>query len=170
MLTRNRQDWTHRFKAIAAAVAKLKAESALLDGELVVEDQNGVSSFSLLQTDLKAGRSDGFVYNVFDLLYLDGRDLTELPLIERKAELQRLLPAKGDGPIRYVEHFDGDGRAIFEQAEKLNLEGIISKLRDAPYRSGRYGQFRQNQNLITSRNLSSPDFHRQPRCRAPSAH
>ncbi len=141
LLTRNRQDWTHRFKAIAAAVAKLKAESALLDGELVVEDQNGVSSFSLLQTDLKAGRSDGFVYNVFDLLYLDGRDLTELPLIERKAELQRLLPAKGDGPIRYVEHFDGDGRAIFEQAEKLNLEGIISKLRDAPYRSGRTDNF-----------------------------
>ena len=141
LLTRNRQDWTHRFKAIAAAVAKLKAVSALLDGELVVEDQNGVSSFSLLQTDLKAGRSDGFVYNVFDLLYLDGRDLTELPLIERKAELQRLLPAKGDDPIRYVEHFDGDGRAIFEQAEKLNLEGIISKLRDAPYRSGRTENF-----------------------------
>jgi bifunctional non-homologous end joining protein LigD len=141
LLTRNRQDWTHRFKAIAAAVAKLKAESALLDGELVVEDQNGVSSFSLLQTDLKAGRSDGFVYNVFDLLYLDGRDLTESPLIERKAELQRLLPAKGDGPIRYVEHFDGDGRAIFEQAEKLNLEGMISKLRDAPYRSGRTDNF-----------------------------
>ena len=141
LLTRNQQDWTHRFKAIAAAVAKLKAESALLDGELVVEDQNGVSSFSLLQTDLKAGRSDGFVYNVFDLLYLDGRDLTELPLIERKAELQRLLPAKGDDPIRYVEHFDGDGRAIFEQAEKLNLEGIISKLRDAPYRSGRTENF-----------------------------
>jgi bifunctional non-homologous end joining protein LigD len=141
LLTRNRQDWTHRFKPIVAAVARLKAETALLDGELVVEDQKGVSSFSLLQTDLKAGRSDRFVYNVFDLLYLDGRDLTGLPLIERKAALQKLLPAKGGGPIRYVEHFDGDGCAIFEQAKKLNLEGIISKLRDAPYRSGRSDNF-----------------------------
>jgi bifunctional non-homologous end joining protein LigD len=141
LLTRNRQDWTHRFKPVAAAVASLPAETALLDGELVVEDQKGLSSFSLLQTDLKAGRSDRFVYNVFDLLHLDGRDLTGLPLIERKAELQRLLPAKGDGAIRYVEHFDGDGRAIFEQARKLNFEGIISKLRDAPYRSGRTDNF-----------------------------
>ena len=141
LLTRNRQDWTHRFKPIAAAVAKLKAETALLDGELVVEDQKGVSSFSLLQTDLKAGRSDRFVYNVFDLLYRDGRDLTGLPLVERKAELQRLLPAKSVGPIRYVEGFDGDGRVIFEHAKRLNLEGIISKLRDAPYRSGRSDNF-----------------------------
>ena len=141
LLTRNRQDWTHRFKRIAAAVAKLPAQTALLDGELVVEDDKGLSSFSLLQTDLKAGRSDRFVYNVFDLLYLDGRDLTGLPLVERKAELQRLLPAKNDGPIRYVEHFDGDGRVIFEQAKKLNFEGIISKLRAAPYRSGRTDNF-----------------------------
>ncbi len=141
LLTRNRQDWTHRFQPIAVAVAKLKVETALLDGELVVEDQKGLSSFSLLQTDLKAGRSDRFVYNVFDLLYLDGRDLTGLRLIERKGELQRLLPANNGGPIRYVEHFDGDGRVIFERARKLNFEGIISKLRDAPYRSGRTDNF-----------------------------
>jgi len=141
LLTRNRQDWTHRFKPVAAAVAKLKAETALFDGELVVEDEKGLSSFSLLQTDLKAGRSDRFVYNVFDLLHLNGRDLTELPLIERKAELQRLLPAKGKGPIRAVEYFDGDGRAIFEHAKKLNFEGIVSKLRGAPYRSGRTDNF-----------------------------
>jgi len=141
LLTRNRQDWTHRFKPIAAAVAKVEAETALLDGELVVEDQKGLSSFSLLQTDLKAGRSDRFTYNVFDLLYLDGRDLTGMPLIERKAELRRLLPEKDGRPIRYVDHFDGDGRVIFEKAKKLNFEGIISKLRDAPYRSGRTDNF-----------------------------
>jgi len=141
LLTRNRQDWTHRFKPIAAAVVELPAETALLDGELVVEDQKGLSSFSLLQTDLKAGRSDRFVYNVFDLLYLDGRDLTGLPLIERKALLFRLLPAKDSRAVRYVEHFDGDGRVIFENAKNLNFEGIISKLRDAPYRSGRTDNF-----------------------------
>ncbi len=76
LLTRKNLDWTHRFKPIAAAVAALPAETALLDGELVVEDDKGVSSFSLLQTDLKDGRGDRFVYYVFDLLHLDGRDLT----------------------------------------------------------------------------------------------
>ena len=81
LLTRKQQDWTHRFKPIAEAVAALPAETALLDGEVVVEDEHGISSFSLLQTDLKDGRSDRFAYYVFDLLYLDGRDLTAEPLV-----------------------------------------------------------------------------------------
>lgn len=140
LVTRNRQDWTHRFKPIAQAVAKLPAETALLDGELVVESDKGVSSFSLLQTDLKDGRSDRFVYYVFDLLYLDGRDWREEPLVVRKAALARLLEGKS-GPIRYVEHFDADGSVVFEHAKKLHLEGIISKLREAPYRSGRTENF-----------------------------
>ena len=144
LLTRNRQDWTHRFKPIAAAVAKLAAETALLDGELVVEDRKGLSSFSLLQTDLKAGRSDRFVYNVFDLLHLDGRDLTALPLVERKAALQRLLPANA-GPIRYVEHFDGDGRVIFENAAQAQFRRhrLQAARRAVPFRPHR--QFRQDQ-------------------------
>jgi bifunctional non-homologous end joining protein LigD len=142
LLTRHRQDWTHRFKPIADAVARLPAETALLDGELVVEDDKGASNFSLLQTDLKDGRSDRFVYYVFDLLHLDGRDLREEPLVERKAALERLLGANNrSGPIRYVEHFDKDGRVVFEHARKLHLEGIISKLRDASYRSGRTENF-----------------------------
>ena len=70
---------------------RCRRETALLDGELVVENDKGVSSFSMLQTDLKEGRGDRFVYWVFDLLYLDGRDLTDAPLIARKAALQRLL-------------------------------------------------------------------------------
>jgi bifunctional non-homologous end joining protein LigD len=141
LLTRHRQDWTHRFAPIAAAVAGLPAQTALLDGELVVEDAHGVSNFSLLQTDLRDGRTDRFVYWVFDLLYLDGRDLRDEPLVARKAALERLLPKSRNGPIRYVEHFDADGRVVVEHARKLHLEGIISKLRDAPYRSGRSENF-----------------------------
>ena len=142
LLTRNRQDWTHRFKPIAEAVAALPAKTALLDGELVVENEKGISSFSLLQTDLKEGRSDRFVYWVFDLLHLDGRDLTEQPLVERKAALARLLQATGrSGPIRYTEHFDEDGQIIFKHACEMGLEGIVSKRRDAPYRSGRSENF-----------------------------
>jgi bifunctional non-homologous end joining protein LigD len=142
LLTRKALDWAGRFERIADAVAALPAETALLDGELVVENDKGVSSFSLLQTDLKEGRGDRFVYWVFDLLYLDGRDLTGAPLLERKAALQRLLQGNTrSGPIRYADHFEGDGPAIFTSACAMDLEGIISKLRDAPYRSGRTESF-----------------------------
>jgi bifunctional non-homologous end joining protein LigD len=142
LFTRNEQDWTHRFKPIAAAVAALPAETALLDGELVVEDDKGVSSFSLLQIDLKAGRSDRLVYYVFDLLFLDGRDLTGAPLTARKAALERLLAAAGqDGRIRFTEHLNEDGATVFKHARDLHLEGIISKRKDAPYHSGRSDNF-----------------------------
>jgi bifunctional non-homologous end joining protein LigD len=138
LLTRKEQDWTHRFAPVAAAVAALDAETALLDGEVVVEDDKGVSNFSLLQTDLKDGRTDRFVYYVFDLLYLDGRDLRSAPLTERKAALARLLKAKSKtGVIRYTDHFEEDGPLIYRHACAIGLEGIVSKRRDAPYRSGR---------------------------------
>jgi bifunctional non-homologous end joining protein LigD len=142
LFTRNRQDWTHRFKSIADAVAKLPAETALLDGELVAQNDKGFSSFSLLQTDLKEGNSKRLVYWVFDLLHLDGRDLTEMPLTERKAALERLLRDRDSaGPIRYCEHLKGNGAAILKRACSLELEGIVSKLSDAPYRSGRTDNF-----------------------------
>ncbi len=142
LLTRNEQDWTHRFKTIAAAIAALPAETALLDGELVVEDDNGVSSFSLLQIALKNGRSGRLVYYVFDLLYLDGHDLTGESLTARKAALERLLKAAGDnGPIRYAGHLEEDGTTVFKHARDMHLEGIVSKRKDAPYRSGRSDNF-----------------------------
>jgi bifunctional non-homologous end joining protein LigD len=144
LLTRKRQDWTHRFAPIAQAVAKLPAKTALLDGEVVVEDDKGASSFSLLQIALKEGRSERFVYWVFDILYLDGADLTGRPLVERKAALQKLLRGSA-GPIRYAEHFDDDGPRLLEHACDLGLEGVVSKRRDAPYSSGR------TENLVKSK-------------------
>jgi len=153
LLTRNEQDWTHRFKPIAAAVAALPAATALLDGELVVEDGKGVSSFSLLQIDLKAGRSDRLVYYVFDLLHLDGRDLTGEPLVARKAALERLLEAAAkNGPIRYAEHLEEDGATVFRHARDMKLEGIVSKLKDAPYRSGR------SENFVKSKTHDAQEF------------
>jgi len=142
LLTRKALDWTHRFERIAKAVAALPAKTALLDGELVVEDGKGVSSFSMLQTDLKDGRGDRFVYWVYDLLYLDGHNLTGEPLVARKAALAKLLKGQNrTGPLRFADHLDGDGPVIFKHACEMNLEGIISKLRDAPYRSGRSENF-----------------------------
>src|SRR3954451_23555085 len=91
LLTRKGLDWRDKFPNVAAAVADLPAETALIDGEIVVEDENGHSNFSMLQAALKEGSRDRFIYYVFDLLHLDGRDLREMPVIERKAELKRLL-------------------------------------------------------------------------------
>jgi bifunctional non-homologous end joining protein LigD len=142
LLTRKQLDWTHRFERIAEAVAALPAETALLDGELVVENEKGISSFSLLQTDLKEGREDRFVYWVFDLLHLDGRDFTPEPLSVRKAALQRLLKGQSrKSPVRFAEHFEENGSVIFQHARDMDLEGIVSKLRNAPYRSGRSESF-----------------------------
>jgi bifunctional non-homologous end joining protein LigD len=143
LLTRKGLDWKAKFPNIADAVAALPAETALLDGEIVVEDDRGVSNFSMLQAALKDGSRDRFVYYVFDLLYRDGRDLRDRPLIERKAELKQLIESAkipGDA-IRYSEHFDEDGSLVLRQACRMTLEGIVSKRAAAPYRSGRVDTF-----------------------------
>jgi bifunctional non-homologous end joining protein LigD len=142
LLTRKRQDWTHRFEPVAEAVSRLPAAAALLDGEIVVENARGISDFSLLQTDLKDGRADRFIYYVFDLLHLDGRDLLNEPLLARKEALAGLL--KGDGQseiIRYTENFGEAGPVLLRHACELGLEGIVSKRRDAAYRPGRSDNF-----------------------------
>ena len=95
-----------------------------------------------MQTDLRDKRTDRFVYYVFDLLHLDGRDLTGEPLVERKAALARLLKGYGKaGVIRYAEDFDDAGPVILRHACEMGLEGIVSKRRSAPYRSGRTDNF-----------------------------
>jgi bifunctional non-homologous end joining protein LigD len=152
VLTRKALDWTHKFKPVADAVAQLDADTALIDGEIVVE-QDGVSNFSALQDALKTDKSN-FVYYVFDLMYLDGANLRDKPLIERKAALQGLLKnTDRNGIVRYSEHFETTGSQMLEHACSLGLEGVISKLRDAPYRSGRSeawikAKCGQNQELV----------------------
>ena len=138
LLTRRGLDWTKRFPTIAAAIAKLPAQTALLDGELISEGEDGVSSFSLLQEDLKAGRYDRMALYLFDLLHLGGTNLQPSPLRERKAALTRLLSkAPKHGPLRLSESIVDKGSVLLKHACKLGLEGIVSKLADAPYRSGR---------------------------------
>jgi bifunctional non-homologous end joining protein LigD len=141
LLTRKGLDWTEKFPNIARAVAKLPARTALIDGEIVVQDENGLSSFSALQAALKAGERERFVYYVFDLLHRDGRDLAGMPLIERKDELARLVGKGQDGPIRYSEHFAEQGPVMLHHACEMGLEGIVSKRKDAPYVSGRSESF-----------------------------
>ncbi|QEN85289.1 DNA ligase D [Labrys sp. KNU-23] len=137
LLTRSGLDWTGKFgKPILAALQALPIGSALIDGELVVEAGTGASDFSSLQADLSEGRSDRLVYYGFDLIYLDGYDLRALPLIRRKALLQGLL-ADARPEIRFSDHFEESGAMVLRHACRLSLEGIVSKLRTAPYQSGR---------------------------------
>ena len=137
LLTRKNLDWTAKFQPVADAVAQLDAQGALIDGEIVVE-QDGVSDFSALQDALKHNKAGRFVYYVFDLLHLDGVDLTGEPLVERKAALEKLLHGTDpNGTIRYSAHFEKTGSEMLAHACDLNLEGIISKRHDAPYVSGR---------------------------------
>ena len=138
LLTRRGLDWTDKFPSIAAAIAKLPAKSALIDGELVVEGEDGISSFSLLQQELKRGRDERMLFYVFDLMHHDGADLRPQPLHARKAALARLLarlPARL--PLRLSESIAERGTVLFKYACKTGLEGIVSKLADSVYRSGR---------------------------------
>ena len=137
LLTRSALDWTKRFgQALPEALAALPLKNGLLDGEVIVENGAGASDFSALQADLSEGRSDRFVFYAFDLLHLDGEDLRALPLVERKARLARLLEGQA-GPLRLSSHFDESGATVLRHACRLGLEGVVSKARDAPYRSGR---------------------------------
>jgi bifunctional non-homologous end joining protein LigD len=138
LLMRRGLDWTAKFPAIAEAVATLPATAALLDGELVVEGDDSVSSFSLLQQDLKDGRHDRMVLYAFDLLHLDGNDLKPQPLHARKQALARLLSkARKHGPLRLSESLTEPGPTLLKHACRMGLEGIVSKLADAAYHSGR---------------------------------
>ncbi len=137
LLTRSGLDWTGKFgKDVVAALRDLPVGNAILDGELVVETDAGASNFSALQADLSEGRADRFTYYAFDLLHLDGYDLRAVPLRERKAVLEQLLTRAG-GPLRFSGHFNEVGTMVLRHACRLSLEGIVSKVADAPYREGR---------------------------------
>jgi bifunctional non-homologous end joining protein LigD len=134
LFTRRGYDWSERYPLISKAVAALNATSATIDGEAVVcDDESGLSIFE----ELHSRRSDDRVsLYAFDLLELDGEDFRPQPLHARKAQLEKLL-AKAPSGIQFNEHVEGDGQLVFEHACKLGLEGIVSKHRDHPYRSGR---------------------------------
>jgi bifunctional non-homologous end joining protein LigD len=134
--TRAGYDWTLRFKPIADALATLPANDLILDGEAVVADSRGVPDFGLLHADFAAGRKDRLLYYAFDLLYLDGFDLRGAPLAGRKRLLAELV-AGASGRILYAEQLEGSGAEIYQRACAMGLEGIISKKKAAPYRSGR---------------------------------
>jgi bifunctional non-homologous end joining protein LigD len=142
LLTRTGLNWAKRMTSIGAAIAALPVESAVLDGEVVVLSSDGTSSFAKLQAAFQEGARHALTYFVFDVLHLNGRNLRELPLIERKSTLAELFhEVPTDGPLRLSEHMQGDARDIFQSSCRLGAEGIVSKLASGRYKSGRGGDW-----------------------------
>lgn len=138
--SRNGKDWTRRFPAIAAELTRLSASTLLLDGEVIALEPSGLSSFRRLQEMLSARRTDTAVYQAFDLLHVDGVDLSGAALVERKGLLAELLTNDGAGQhaaVRFTGHVQGKGCEFYGNACDLGLEGIICKRMNAPYRAVR---------------------------------
>ena len=137
-VSRNQIDMTPQYPELTAVAKQIDAKEAILDGEIVALDKDGMPRFQLLQP--RVGRKSGIealrgqghiVYYVFDLLYLDGYDLMPCPLVERKQVLEKILrPASF---IKLSEHIEGDGEAFFKQIEKFHLEGMLAKRATSPY-------------------------------------
>jgi bifunctional non-homologous end joining protein LigD len=133
IFTRNGHDWTKRFARIAESFPL--RSSTIFDGEVVIVHE-GRTNFSELQADLANGRQDRMLFYAFDCLYHNGEDLGPKGQLYRKEVLKSLTDMLHP-PVLYSEHVPGDGQALFKAASRLNYEGIVSKLADAPYRSER---------------------------------
>ncbi len=136
LITRHGKDWTDRFAPVAREAEKLPVRQAILDGEVVVLEPDGTTSFQSLQNALAENRGGDLVYFAFDLLYLDGYDLRRAKLLDRKAALGELLAGRA-GAVRMGDHVEADGEGFYRQACDFALEGIVCKRADLPYHSGR---------------------------------
>ncbi|QND63462.1 DNA ligase D [Mesorhizobium loti] len=138
LITRGGIDWTKRYGDLPHAFAKLPCRDAIIDGEIVVLDAKGISRFALLQDALAEGAGNKLHFYAFDLLHLDGWDLTKVPLIRRKALLAQMLSGLGaNSAIQFSDHVEGSGQGLYDQASELGLEGVVSKHATATYQSGR---------------------------------
>jgi bifunctional non-homologous end joining protein LigD len=137
LITRNGHDWTHKLPGQAMALAALGLESAWLDGEMVVMDEQGVPDFQALQNAFEADRSDDILYYLFDLPYLNGVDLREVPVEERRAALATVLKASEEPLLRFSESFGEEPHALLDSACQMRMEGLIGKRLGSPYVSRR---------------------------------
>ncbi len=133
LVTRNGQVWTNYFRRIADEIQKLALDNTILDGEVVVQREDGTTDFQALQNALKNSTDKRLVYYVFDMPFWDGMDLGRTPLIERKQKLKEVLASASLENVRLSEHIEGSGGDVFKNACHYALEGIISKKIDSPY-------------------------------------
>jgi bifunctional non-homologous end joining protein LigD len=137
LFTRKGLDWTHRMSDVDEAAAQLPVHAAILDGEVVVLNEKGGTSFADLQAAFDEGAPHALTYFAFDLLHLDGHNLRNLPLERRKTILEGLIQEHGEDTIRYSGHIRANGGAMFRSACEMGAEGIVSKLANSTYRSER---------------------------------
>ena len=138
IVTRGGHDWTHKMQPLADELATLGIASGWLDGEAVVLDADGLPHFNLLQNALDSKRSSqAIVYYVFDVPFLDGYDLREVPLHARRALLKQVIEAHAGDRVRFSDDFPADAAQVLETACNLHLEGVIAKRRDGFYTSSR---------------------------------
>ncbi len=154
LLTRTGIDWTDRYGVLAHAFEALPVKEAILDGEIVVVDEQGVSHFADLQQALSDHASERLTFFAFDIMYLDGYDLTRVKLSERKALLRNLLapvvtPSSG---IQFSDSFEGDAQVLYDHATEIGLEGIVSKRADATYLEAR------SKTWVKTKALKTGDF------------
>ncbi|MFJ2389165.1 DNA ligase D [Pseudomonas koreensis] len=141
LFTRNGHDWTHKLPQQAQALAELRLESAWLDGEVVVTNEHGVPDFQALQNAFEAGRSASIMFYLFDMPYLNGVDLREVPVEERRAALSTVLGGHERPLLRFSEAFDETPDALLNSACQMQMEGLIGKRLGSPYVSRRSGDW-----------------------------
>ena len=134
--TRNGFDWSDRYPGIISAAAKLRCRAAILDGEVIVQGEGGVSDFEALRSAIR-WQPHKLLFYAFDILHLDGHDLRDQPLLERRAKLKELVGRDRTCPLQICDEFTGDSAAFFRACAAHGLEGVVSKLASSRYRSGR---------------------------------
>jgi bifunctional non-homologous end joining protein LigD len=140
LISRNGNDWTARFQAVADALEELPIKNAILDGEVVSLDSNGLSNFQQLQNQMKRGDDESLVDYLFDMPHCEGYDLTRTPLAERKEVLARLVLSanpKNEGTLRYSDHIAGHGEKVLQHACRSAMEGVVCKRADSAYQQTR---------------------------------
>ena len=137
LFTRNGHDWTHKLPKQAEALAALGLESAWLDGEMVVANEQGLPDFQALQNAFDSGRSGNILYYLFDMPYLNGVDLREVPVEERRAALATVLKPNEDPLLRFSDAFGEEPEALLNSACQMQMEGLIGKRLGSPYVSRR---------------------------------
>ena len=136
-ISRNGKDWSSKFPELVEAAGELAVGQAMLDGEVVAIEPDGITRFQTLQKIFQTGRTGELIYYAFDILHLDGHDVRQLPLEDRKKLLEQTVARSQVPSIRFSDHLEGTGPKVAAEACRLGLEGIVSKRRDAPYRPGR---------------------------------
>src|SRR6476659_1620726 len=145
--SRHGRDWTGPYRRVVEAAIKLPCQAAIIDGEIIVQDENGISDFDGLRSAIHKA-PHRIVFFAFDLLHPAGQDLRRSPLMERRATLRKLIEPNPTSPIQFSDHDDCDGALFFKHAAELGLEGIVSKRTTSLYRGGPSRNWLKIKNMV----------------------